>query len=395
MMKHKYLFILVTALIALSLLSCAAPEQEQDSVRIGCVLSLSGLLGPKGTDRLDAARLAVEEINQAGGVLGKPLELLIRDDETNPQKSRKALQGLIRKDNIQAVLGGMSSDAALASGPLLAENQVVMVSSSATAPELTEQPWSSWFFRTTTNDALQGRILARVIMDNGYSRLATIVQANAYGRGLEQALMDELRKSGWDGKQVVAVYFDPDDPNFRSHLINIEDSDPDVVLAVSYVHDGIMLFKQAYRLGMDNIAWLTCDGNYSESMLEDPDSAEFMAKAIVAGTRSASSWGQAYDEFAIKYTEFTGREPGVYSDTSYDAVHLIADAIEAAGTYDGSAIKPALLQAGQKYEGASGIITFSDKGDRISGLYELWKVADNPDSPSGYSLVRIKLISIG
>ncbi len=394
-MKYKYWFLLLAASLLLPLVGCSPRTQEQDSIKIGCVLSLSGLLGPKGHDRLDAAILAVEEVNQAGGVLGKPVELLIRDDETNPQESRKVLQKLIKSDHIQVVLGGMSSDAVMESGPLLAEKTVVMVSSSATAPELTEQPWSDWFFRTTPNDAFQGRILAKVVMEQGFTRLATIVQANAYGSGLEQALMDELRKTGWEGKQVVAVYFNPAEKNFRSSLINIEDSAPDVVLAVSYVEDGIILFKQAFRLGMDNIAWLTCDGNYSESMLQDPDSAEFMAKAVIAGTRSASSWGPAFERFSESYISFTGKEPGVYSDTSYDAIHLIAQAIEKAGTYDGKSIKTALLEVGQKYEGASGIITFSSKGDRISGLYELWKVTEDPESPTGYKIVRIKLISIG
>lgn len=394
-MKYKYLLLFLAAPLVLSLLSCAPDAHEQDTIKIGCILSLSGLLGPKGADRLDAAKLAIEEINSNGGVMGKPLELLVRDDKTNPQTSRKELQKLLKSNDIQVVLGGMSSDAAMESGVLLAENKVVMVSSSATATEITEQPWSDWFFRTTTNDAFQGRILARVIIKNGYNRLATIVQANAYGRGLEQALMDELRNTGWEGKQVVAVYFDPAKPNFRSQLINIEDSDPDVVLAVSYVEDGIKLFKQAFRLGMDNIAWLTCDGNYSESLLEDPDSAKFMSRAVIAGTRSASSWGPAYEHFAASYIDFTGREPGVYSDTSYDAIHIIAHAIETAVTYDGPGIKASMLQVGQKYPGASGIITFNQKGDRVSGLYELWKVAEDPDSPSGYRIIRLEVISIG
>ena len=170
-MRNKYWLLLLVLPLIISLISCSPDEQEQNSIKIGCVLSLSGLLGPKGADRLDAARLAVEEINQSGGVLGKPVELLVKDDETDPQKSHKQLQKLINMNAIEVLLGGMSSDAALSSGPLLAEKEVVMVSSSTTAPEITEQPWSEWFFRTTTNDALQGRILAKVIMEQGYSRL--------------------------------------------------------------------------------------------------------------------------------------------------------------------------------------------------------------------------------
>ena len=351
-------------------------------------------MGPKGLDRLNAAKLAVLEINARGGVLNQQVELVEADDGTDPDKCLTRVKNMVEKNGVQVLLGGMSSDAVLATGQYLMEKDVLMVSPSATSIEISGQPWTKWVFRTTPNDALQGIILADVIVEKGFTRLATIVLANSYGMGLEQALVDSLEKAGWTGEHVLSVYYEPDRKDFSAQLENIKDNSPDVVLAVTYVEDGIMLFGQALDMGLDEIAWLGCDGNYSEYMLEDAKCAEFMEKAIIIGTRSVAPSDSVYSGFVEAYTAAYSKGPSVYCDTTYDAVHLIAEAIEQAGVYDGTAIRDALLDLGQKYRGVSGIITFNEKGDRISGIFELWKVEKDATVPNGYQNVEIERISI-
>ena len=387
---------LLTIIIALSVLLCviACSGTNGDTIKIGCVLSTTGLLGPKGVDRLNAAKLAVSEINPEGGVSGQQVELVEADDGTDPDKCLTRVKHMVEKDGVQVLVGGMSSDAVLATGQYLMENEVLMVTPSATSVEISGQPWTEWVFRTTPNDALQGIILADVIVEKGFSRLATIVLANSYGTGLEQALVDSLEKAGWAGEHVLSIYYEPDRKDFSAQLQNIKDNNPDVVLAVTYVEDGIMLFGQALDMGLDEIAWLGCDGNYSEHMFKDAKCAEFMEKAIVVGTRSVAPSDSSYREFVNAYTAAYGEGPSVYCDTTYDAVRLIAEAIEQAGDYNGKAVRDALLDLGQRYRGVSGIITFNEKGDRISGIFELWKVEKDDASPSGYRNVEIERISI-
>ena len=172
---------LIIAIVALSLLFSvfACGKTEIETTKIGCVLSLTGLLGPKGTERLDAARLAVSEINAEGGILCKQVELLEADDATDAEKCLTRVKKMVQNDGVQVFVGGMSSDAVLATGQYLAEKRVVMISPSATSGEISEQAWTDWAFRTTPHDALQGIILADVIMQKGYTRLATIVQSNS------------------------------------------------------------------------------------------------------------------------------------------------------------------------------------------------------------------------
>jgi len=142
---------------------------------------------------------------------------------------------------------------------------------------------------------------------------------------------------------------------------------------------------------LDSIAWLGCDGNYGSGLFKEPSSAEFMEKAIVVGTRTVGS-GTAYEEFAAAYNDKFGEPPEIYCDTTYDAVWAAAKAIEKAGVYDGEAIRVALTKL--EFEGASGPISFDERGDRASGTFELWKVEKDPATETGYKNVRIKLVTL-
>jgi len=391
----KRILLLAIAIVLGLIPAIACAPSDADTIEIGCVLSLSGELGPKGKDRLMAARLAVEEINSEGGVLGKELKLIEKDDATNADKCLEQVQKIVSSDGVKALIGGMSSGAAVAAGPYLAENKILMISPSATAPAISDYPWTNFFFRTVPSDAFQGRILAQIILDKGFVKLATIVPANAYGQGLEAALIDELNKNSWDGSHSLQIYYDPTQSDFSAELNNIKNNDPDIVLAVTYVEDGIRIFSQALALGLDNIPWLGCDGNYGDRMFVDKQCAEFMEKAIIAGTRLAGPLaGATYDNFAVAYKAYAGIEPSVYCDTTYDAIKMLALAIEKAGVYDGAAVRDALLEIGKEYTGTSGTITFDDKGDRITGIYEIWDVIEADTAESGYRNIRTEIIRI-
>ncbi len=387
---------LLLVIFALSLLvpAIACAPKEVGAIKIGCVLSTTGLLGPMGEDMMKGARLAVKEINAAGGVLGKQVQLIEEDDTTEAAKCLDRVKKLVDIDGVKVLVGGMTSGAAMASGPYLAERKVLMVTPSATSPAISEQGWKRWVFRTTPHDAFQGEILAKFVMEKGFTKLATIVQDNPYGVGLEKALVEALKKAGWAGKHVISIHFDPAKKDYRTELERIRGSNPDVVLAVTYAEDGIIVFKQAFEMGLDKIAWLGCDGNYGDGMFVEPKCAEFMAKAIIAGTRAAGPSGATYDKFAAAYKAASGKDPSVYCDTTYDAIVMIVKAIEKAGVYDGEAVRDALLKMGQNYDGASGIITFDDNGDRVSGTFELWKVEKDPAAKAGYKNVRIRLVDI-
>lgn len=387
-MTKKPLFTAV-ALLLLTLAAGCGPKQPE-TIKIGLLLDLSGDLAPMGTKMLDSAVLAVEEINAAGGVSGKQVELIVEDGKTDPAMGLQRVKKMVEIDGVEVIVGPMITGASELAIAYAKEHRVSLITMSATASKLSDMDGTEWFFRTCLTDDDQGQVLASVVMKNRYTRLASIVLDNLYGRGVERALIESLRKSRWQGEVVARVHYNQAKKDYLTELEQIKGSNPDAVLAVTYAHDGIVLFKQALEMGLDNIAWLGCDGNYGSGLLREPKSAEFMEKAIVAGTRTVGS-GSTYEQFVAKYTERFGQNPEIYCDTTYDAVRAVAMAIEAAGIYDGEAIRNTLTELG--FQGASGPITFDERGDRASGTFELWKVVKDPTTETGYKNMQIELVT--
>jgi branched-chain amino acid transport system substrate-binding protein len=274
--------------------------------------------------------------------------------------------------------------------PYAKAHKVPLITMSATGVPLSELDGTEWYFRTCLRDDAQGLVLADVVMDEGYTRLATIVLDNTYGIGLEAGLVEGLEAAGWEGEHVQSIHYDIAKKDYRSELEVISASNPDVVLAVTYASDGIIIFKQALDMGLDEIAWLGCDGNYGSGLFAEPSSAEFMEKAIVAGTRTVGS-GPAYEQFVPAYTAEFGRPPETYCDTTYDAVYAAAKAIEAAGVYDGEAIRAALVDL--VFEAATGPISFNELGDRTAGTFEIWEVVEDPTTETGYANAEIEVVA--
>lgn len=386
----KKLVLLTFLVVMVPLLVCTAAEA--DTVKIGSLLTTTGDLGPMGNRMANAGRLAIEEINEQGGLLGKKVTLLLENDNCEPAKGLERIKKLIDINGVKVIVGAMISGSSFSAGPYASRKQVPLISPSATAAKLSEQRWTKWFFRTCLRDDLQAKVLADIVMEKGFSRLATIVLDNTYGQGLEIALVEILKEQGWDGKHVASVRYDQKKKDYLTQLQQIKDSKPDVVFTSTYADDGIIVFKQALDLGLDEVPWLGCDGNYGSGLFKEPKSAQFMEKAFLAGTRSAGGLTKEYDTFAKAYEDKFGEPPEVYCDTTYDAVWVVAEAIKKAGIYDGKAIRDAMETI--QLDGASGPISFNETCDRASGTFELWEVEKDPTAETGYRNVRIKLVTI-
>jgi len=382
--------LMVVAVLALLIPAVACGPGPAETIKIGCLLDLTGPLAPMGEKMLDGAKMAVEEINAAGGVLGKDVELLVEDGATDGAIGFDRVKKLVEIDGVQVIVGPMITPTSELSMPYAKQHKIPLITMSATGVALSEVEGTEWYFRTCLRDDAQGLLLADVVMDKGYTALATIVLDNTYGIGLEAGLVEGLQDKGWEGEHVQSIHYDITKKDYRSELEVISGSNPDVVLAVTYASDGIIIFKQALDMGLDEIAWLGCDGNYGSGLFAEPSSAEFMEKAIVAGSRTVGS-GPAYEQFAPTYTAKFGGPPETYCDTTYDAVYAAVKAIEAAGVYDGEAIRAALVDL--VFEAATGPISFNELGDRTSGAFEIWEVVEDPTTETGYANAQIEVIA--
>jgi len=382
--------LLVVAILCLLIPAAACAPAEAETIKIGCLLDTTGGLAPMGVRMLNGARLAVDEINAAGGVLGKQVELVEEDGATDPATGFDGIKKLVEINGVKVIAGPMITGTSLLAIPYAMEQKVVLITPSATGVPLSEMEGTEWYFRTCLRDDAQGLVLSDIIVDKGYTKLATIVLDNTYGKGLEKGIVDGLDAAGWPGEHVIAIHYDEAAADHLTELQQIKDANPDVVFACTYADDGIIVFKQALDLGLDEIPWLGCDGNYGSGMFTEPKSAQFMEKAIVAGTRTVGT-GATYDHFVVAYKNEFGEDPEIYCDTTYDAVWAAAKAIEAAGTYDGEAIRVALM--GLEFDGATGHIAYNELGDRTAGSFEIWDVVKDPTTPTGYKNAQIEVIA--
>ncbi len=389
-MVRKLLLVVAALCLLIPAVACApGGPGGTETIKIGCLLDTTGDLGSMGGRILDGARLAVEEINAAGGVLGKQVKLVEEDGATDPAKGFDRVKKMVGIDGVQVIAGPMITGASLLAIPYVEEQKVPLISPSATGIPLSEVDGTEWFFRTCLRDDAQGMVLADLIMDKGYTKLATIVLDNTYGKGLETAIVDRLKDVGWQGKHVASIHYAEGTKDYRTELQQIKDGNPDVVFACTYCDDGIIVFKQALDLGLDGIPWLGCDGNYGSGLFKDPKSAEFMEKTIT-GTRTVGM-GKVNEHFNAAYQEKYGEAPEVYCDTMYDAVWAAAKAIEAAGVYDGEAIRVALTKL--EFDGATGPIAFNELGDRAAGAFEIWEVVKDSATETGYKDAPVKVIT--
>jgi len=388
-MGKKILLVAVALCLLIPVVGCTG-DSGSGTVKIGALLDTTGDLGPMGIRIMNGARLAVKEINEGGGVLGKEVELVEEDGKTDPGAGFDRVKKMVEIDGVKVIAGPMITGTSLLAIPYIKGQQVPVISPSATGIPLSSEDGTEWFFRTCLRDDAQGMVIAEQALKNGYMKIATMVLDNTYGKGLEEALIGHLQEEGWTGEHVVSIHYDEKGKDYRSELQKIKDAGADAVLCVSYCDDGIIIFKQALDLGLDSIAWMGCDGNYGSGLFKDPKSAEFMEKAFVFGTRTIGA-GAVNDHFVAAYTADYGEAPEVYCDTMYDATWAAAKAVAAAGEYDGDAIRIALTQL--TFDGATGPIAFNDIGDRSAGAFELWEVVEDSSTETGYKNSQIEVVT--
>ncbi|MEW5919937.1 MAG: ABC transporter substrate-binding protein [Bacillota bacterium] len=370
--KLMVIFLAVALLTGLAAGCQQASAPKTDEILIGSVMCMSGALGPMGEKIDKAARLAVDEINKAGGVNGKQLKIITEDDATEAAKALEAVKKLVEVNGAKFIVGPMTSGAVDTVGPYVSERKVLLVSPSATSALLTGRDYRNFVFRTPTSDDFQGVIMAQLALDAKVKKAVIFTMDNTYGVGLGDVAKQALEK---EGVQILAyIKYDEKTLDYLSELTQIKGLNPDVVIHVGYNEDGKVVYRQANELGLDKILWVAPDGIHGSGTLDDPSAGLFASKAVIGTRPVGDTEADKYQAFVKKYNEVYGISPDVFTDTTYDAVMLLAKAMQHAKSEDPAKVRDALLVVGSGYEGASGTITFTPGGDRASGMYEVWKV---------------------
>ena len=298
-----------------------ASAMTPDPFRIGVMESVTGPGETYGNVAVQAKQMAADEINAAGGINGRMLELIIEDEKCNAQDSITAYRKLTDVDGVKIILGTSCSGAMLGAAPLAEEDRVVMFSGLATNPDIAEA--GDYIFRTSMSDSQVGIDTGNVLWDDDIRTLATITESTDYAEGVRRTSVEQFEKLG--GKVVGAERYASDVTDFRSQLTKILNANPDALhVAAQSEFSGGTIVKQARELGYDGPIYsdVVVIGT---TALEIAGDAATGAKAITADLDPANSRAQeVIRNFRERYDYVT---LPWYLGSAYDDVYITAECL--------------------------------------------------------------------
>ena len=360
-MKSKFLVFPVLAAIATAVIGCKSGGGN--TIKVGEFASLTGKEATFGTSSHEGTLLAVEQINAAGGVLGKKLELLTEDDQTKAGEPANAVNKLISKDGVVAILGEVASSRSLEAAPICQQNKIPMISPASTNPTVTKE--GDYIFRVCFNDNFQGGALANFASGTLKAKKVAILTdvKSDYSKGLAKSFKEKYATSG--GAVGVELDFNGGDKDFKGQLTSIKTDAPDAIFLPGYYNDVALICIQAKQLGM-SIPIFGGDGWESESLLaigQDAMEGHYFSThcSIEQPTPEMVSFVAAYKK------RFPGKTPDAMAVLGYDSALVLADSMKRAGTTDGPALRDAIA-ATKDFSGASGKFSLNADRDAVKAL---------------------------
>ena len=364
MNKHQR-YICVLSIILLSfvtVIGCERSRERKKEVRIGLIAMLTGENAQNGMYMSDGARLAVDTVNERGGLkLGKQthrVALIIEDEKGSPDGAMDAARKLIFKDEVNAIVGPQFSSSAIPVAKLAEKEKVVMVAPMSTHPDTTEG--KRYVFRVPYLDTFQGMVIARFAREVLGSETAAILNdvAAVYNRTLAEVFRETFEISGGVVK-AFETYTSDQNQDFREQLGRISSAAPHVLFLPNYSRDVLIQVHQAREQGIGAIL-LGGDGwdQRQFTQIGDFDNS-YMTRHWDPGIESDIS--RAFRE---SYKKRYGRDPEDVAATTYDAVEMLCAAAGFAGKADAGAVQEALYSMGS-YRGVTGTISYTESGDPV------------------------------
>lgn len=327
-----------------------------DTIKVGEFASLTGKEATFGQSSHKGTLLAIEELNAAGGVLGKKFELITEDTQSKQGESASVVRKLVSRDKVIAVLGEVASGRSLEAAPICQNAKVPMISPSSTNPKVTEV--GDFVFRVCFIDPFQGTVMALFAKNTLKAKnVAVLTDAAApYSVGLATFFKEKFVAEG--GKIAVEQKFSSGDKDFKAQLTAIKAANPDAIFAPCYYTEAGLITQQARQLGINlpifggdgweapellTIGGKAMDGTYYSTHYSPEDKAEMVATFV---KKFKARWNNEV--------------PDAMAALGYDSALVLADAIKRAGGTDGQKLRDALA-ATKDFVGVTGKTTLDAK----------------------------------
>ncbi len=379
-MSFRFARPLFLAALALTLAACGKSASDQSAsgallVRIGSVAPLTGPQAHLGKDNENGARMAIDEANAKGVMIGGRkihFELISEDDQADPKTATIVAQKLADSE-VSGVIGHLNSGTTIPAAKIYHDYGIPQISPSATAVAYTEQGFKT-AFRVMANDAQQGHVLGEYAAKNlGAKKIAIIDDRTAYGQGLADQFIKAAKASG---AEIVAHEYTNDKAvDFTAVLTVVKGKQPDLLFYGGMDAQGGMMAKQLKALQL-NVKFMMGDGGYTPEFVKLAGAAAEGSYASLPGVPLAKMpGGTAFAErFVAKYQPIQ-----LYAPYAYDAVNVMIAAMQKADSVAPAKYLSAL--AGISHEGITATIKFDEKGDLKGGAVTMYQVQQGKWQP--------------
>ena len=355
--------ILIASIVVASMLSACQPAADSgDKVRIGVFMSLTGTTANFGISSVNGIKMAAEEVNAAGGINGKQIELLVQDDRSDAQEAATIVTKFVTQDQVHAVLGEVASSRSSAAAPIAQNAKIPMLTPSSTNPEVTKK--GDFIFRSCFIDPVQGAAIAQFAAKTLNAKTAALMvdRKNDYSTGLEEVINDTFTRMG--GKIVATQSYQEGDQDFNAQLTSLKGANPEVIFVPGYYNDVGLIAKQARDKGI-TVPLVGGDGWDSTQLYAIGGTA--LNGSFFTNHYSPYDTDPKVQKFVNGYKAKYGGVPDALAATAYDAAHIMFDAIKRSKSLTGSDIRDSLA-ATKDYPGVTGTVTFNANRDAVKPI---------------------------
>jgi branched-chain amino acid transport system substrate-binding protein len=366
-----------SVLLTLMVLGCKtsespSPNSDAGEIKIGHYASMTGSEATFGQSTDNGIKLAVEEINAAGGINGKKVKLITYDDKGDTKEAGSAVTRLITSDEVVAVLGEVASGMSLAGAPVCQENGVPMISPSSTNPRVTLV--GDMIFRVCFIDPFQGEVCAKFARENQNATKVAVLydQAAPYSTGLAEEFVKAFEALG--GTITTQQTYTAGDQDFTAQLTAIRSDNPDMVFVPGYYTDVGNIAIQARKLGI-TVPLFGGDGWDSEKLAEIGGDA--INGCFYSNHYSHQDPSPRVQDFIEKYRAKYGKTPDGLAALGYDAAMLLFEAMKRSPSLEGADLAAAISET-DGFEGVTGTISIDEQRNAVKPAVMLEMVDGQP-----------------
>lgn len=344
---------------------------EAATIKIGGLGPLTGPLAIYGVTATNGSKLAFEEINKNGGILGKQVEFVLFDEKGDSTEAVTAYNRLV-DEGVVALVGDITSKPSLAVAEIAAQDNMPMITPTGTQFNITEAGPN--VFRVCFTDPYQGVILANLAKNNLKANTVAIMINNSsdYSDGVAEAFIKEAERLGL--KIVAKEGYAEGDKDFRAQLTKVAATNPDILLVPDYYEQVALITTQAREVGVKS-TFIGPDGWDGVAKALDSSAYGAVENSYFTNHYSVEDTNEKVQNFLKAYREKYKDEPSAFSALSYDAAYLMKDAIEKAGSTDKDAIVKAMK--GSDFAGVTGHLRFDEKNNPVKAVTVLKVVNGN------------------